>query len=173
MGAAPAFVEWVEGKTWPEIYNTCEHGDRLLWLFNSFGNDKRLSVLVGAKCIEMLKQQMTEDHLIVLQALFDYGNGKITEEELNAFKDTAVAVLNTARKELQTPQREIGWAFVYTINGQSGAGAFSIAWGIRGEYLGRVDWSKYYDKAWDVMREAPKKMADIVREFIPIEKFNL
>ena len=80
---------WAKDKTWKEIYHTCCRGDWLLWLFQRTNpNDLQILALAKGYCaqtvLHLMIDQRSKD---AVQAAIDFGNGKITIEELNIAAD--------------------------------------------------------------------------------------
>ena len=73
-------------------WQNCNRGDWMLWLAKKLNvDDKKLTMakVMCAKQFEhLMKDQRSKD---ALQACFDYVNGKITREQLNAAADAAYA----------------------------------------------------------------------------------
>ena len=127
---------WAEGKTWRQVYDTCERGDWLMWLFEKTNpDDKRLKVLVGGHIANTVRHLMTDERSRnAVDVCIRYGIGEATDNELTAAR---VAVRDAAR-----------------------AAAWDAAWDAAG--------------AARVAKVASlKQSADIVRKYIPIEKFNI
>jgi len=54
--------KWAQGKSWPEIYNSCERGDWLCWLYDrSPGYDLRKLTLVKAYQAKQVEHLLTDN----------------------------------------------------------------------------------------------------------------
>jgi len=75
-------------KTVTAAWQNCERGDWMLWLAKKLGVDDKKLTMAKAMCAKqvehLMKDQRSKD---ALQACFDYVNGKITREQLNAADD--------------------------------------------------------------------------------------
>jgi len=73
-------------------WENCERGDWMLWLAKKLNVDDKKLTMAKAMCAKqvehLMKDQRSKD---ALQACFDYVNGKITREELDAAADAAAA----------------------------------------------------------------------------------
>jgi hypothetical protein len=86
-------VVWLAAQKNPaEAWKNCERGDWMLWLAKRFDIDDKKLTLTKAMCAKqvehLMKDQRSKD---ALQACFDYVNGKITREQLNAAAYAAAA----------------------------------------------------------------------------------
>ncbi len=76
-------VLWAGDKTIEEVVATCHRGDWLFWLAERIDIDKRLLTLeAGHSAATVLHLMTEEDSRKGVQAAIDYGEGRITEEEL-------------------------------------------------------------------------------------------
>ena len=67
-------------------WQNCERGDWMLWIAKKLNVDDKKLTMAKAMCAKqvehLMKDQRSKD---ALQACFDYVNGKITREQLNAY----------------------------------------------------------------------------------------
>ena len=91
-------VLWAGDKTIEEVVATCHRGDWLLWLAERIGIDKRpLTLAAGHGAATVLHLMTEEDSRKGVQAAIDYGEGRITEEELvKAASAACTATYNAA-----------------------------------------------------------------------------
>jgi hypothetical protein len=85
--------EWMKAqKNSTEAWKNCERGDWMLWIAKKLKVDDKKLTMAKAMCAKqvehLMKDQRSKD---ALQACFDYVNGKITREELNAAYAAAYA----------------------------------------------------------------------------------
>jgi hypothetical protein len=78
--------EWMKTqKNATEAWKNCKRGDWMLWLAKKLNVDDKKLTMAKAMCAKqvehLMKDQRSKD---ALQACFDYVNGKITREKLNA-----------------------------------------------------------------------------------------
>ena len=97
LDACKPAVEWAADKTWPEIFETCQRGDWLLWLFRKVNvNDKRLLTLAKGHCANTVRHLMKDERSIrAVDAAIAYGNNEITDNELAAAYAAAYAAADT------------------------------------------------------------------------------
>ena len=95
-------------KTILSAWQNCERGDWMLWLAKKLNiDDKKLTMAkaICAKQVEhLMKDQRSKD---ALQACFDYVNGKITREELNAAAYAADAAYAAAAYAAADKQNKV------------------------------------------------------------------
>ena len=138
---------WAAEKNFEEIYNTCYRGDWLLWLFVRINpNDLQLLTLAKGHCANTVRHLMKDERSInAVDAAINFGNGLKTLGKLNA------SAANSA----------------YSAANSTANAAYYAAY----------DASAAYDAANSAASAAKKEnqqlTADIVRKYIPIEKFNV
>ena len=93
--------KWAEGKSWPEIYSTCERADWLLWLFVRVNPDSvRERVLAAGRCAETVKHLMTDNRSIrAVEAAIAFGLGEISRGDLSAWAAAAEEATSAAAAE--------------------------------------------------------------------------
>ena len=90
LGACREAVEWAKGKNLKTVWETCEHGDWLLWLVgNMVGTTNwpthKQVVLAACACAETSLKYVPKDELRPKQAIDTvrrWANGKATIEEV-------------------------------------------------------------------------------------------
>jgi len=171
------FKRWAADKTWQEVYETCERGDWLLWLFEkTTPKEERLLVLVCGHCANIIRRLMKDERsLAAVDAAIAYGEGKINKEELTYVGYAAFSAANAAR-DSKVHGRDLDWtiarvaAYVvqvpdndscfYTLDVAADAAAlYASDAGAAAEYNERAAYRR--------------KSADIIRKYIPIGKFNI
>lgn len=97
---------WAEGKTWKEIYNTCDRGDWLLWLFyktmqHDSEVDFKLLVEAKAKCANTVRHLMKDARSTnAIDVCFAFVAGNASRQDLkNAAAAAYAAYADAARKE--------------------------------------------------------------------------
>lgn len=96
--ACPEAKEWAKNKSWQEIFNTCEKGEWLLWLFarTNPGNLKEIT-LVKAHIANTVRHLITDDRSKnAIDVAIMFGNGEATKEELDAAANAAAYAANAA-----------------------------------------------------------------------------
>ena len=86
INACGPAIKWVGDMDFATAWQTCERGDWMLWLMQKAKLcDMRTLTLAKARCAETVKRLMKDPRsLAALQAAFDFAEGRITEEELEA-----------------------------------------------------------------------------------------
>lgn len=139
LNACEEAREWANGKTWPEIFETCHRGDWLLWLFKRV-NQNDLKELTRAKghCALTVRHLMKDATSInACDAALKFADGLITKEELK----TAAAAANAA-------------ATAYAASASASAAAAAAAANAA---------------AASARIKNQKETADICRKYLPIE----
>lgn len=160
-------IEWVGERSWVEVYNKCERGDWLLWLYTktmkSDEESLRLLVLAKGHCVYTIAHLMKDKRSIAaIYAAISFGEGKISKKELKiAAKDARNAAWDATYfatdSDSITAAYAAAGAFAASYTGSNSAGSYAAA----ATYAA----GKTYENL--------KQTADIVRKYIPIEKFNL
>jgi len=97
LNACRPAVEWAADKTWPEIFETCQRGDWLLWLFRKTTDNKRLLTLAKGHCANTVRHLMKDERSIkAVDAAIAYGNNEIWDSELAAAYAAASAAAYAA-----------------------------------------------------------------------------
>ncbi len=144
-------------KTYLSAWANCERGDWMLWIAKKLKvDDKKLTMakVMCAKQVEhLIRDQRSKD---ALQACFDYVNGKITRDELNAAANTA-------------------YAYAYDA---ADAAAYAAAYDAAYDAAADAAADAYADAAYDAYGDAAaaaartqslRKSADICRQYLSIE----
>jgi hypothetical protein len=155
--------QWAKGKSWQEVYDTCDMADWLLWLFiRSNPDDARLRVLAAARCANAVRSLMKDERSIkAVDVALRYGIGDATNDELNAARDAAYAAALAAA---YAAARDAAYA---------AARAAAAA-----AYVALAAYAAARDAAYAAARAAAEagltiNFADIVRETLPINIWNV
>ena len=83
--------KWAAGKTWEEVYNTCDRGEWLCWLFwRTNPEDKRLLTLVKGLQANEIRFLLKDDRSINrVDTVIAYGKGEATDDDLRTAADDA------------------------------------------------------------------------------------
>ena len=86
-------IVWSKGKTIQQVWETCHRGDWMLWLYSRTNpGDLRLLILAKGHCANTVRHLMNDQRsLDAVDAAIDFGNNKISIEELNSFNAAAYA----------------------------------------------------------------------------------
>ena len=90
MNACDTAMEWQEGKSLEEVWNTCHRGDWMLWLLRkSEPQDNRILYLVAGHCANTVRHLMKDERSIAgVDAAIAYGEGRI---DINQIRTAAAA----------------------------------------------------------------------------------
>jgi len=100
LNACNEAKEWVENKSIDEAVAACHRGDWLLWLAHKIKIDKKNLALAKGHCANTVRHLMKDDRSIAaVDAAIKYGNGEISENELNAAYAAAYAAAAAAAAE--------------------------------------------------------------------------
>ncbi|MBK8150844.1 MAG: hypothetical protein IPK58_22235 [Acidobacteria bacterium] len=189
LAACPEAREWAKGKTWTEIYSTCERGDWLLWLFvRTNPRNKRLRTLAAGRCANTVRHLMTDPRsLAIADAAIAYGEGRIgiaalhkAREESSAATAAAVAVARAAEAARAPEWDSVEWAAAAAAWAAEAPAWDSVEWAAATnaavETAIAVEWAaarESADAAWAARKANQRETADIVRSLIPIEKWKV
>jgi hypothetical protein len=156
--------QWAEGKSWQEVYDTCDRVDWLLWLFvRSNPDDKRLRVLATARCANAVRSLMTDERSInAVDVALRYGIGDATDGELQVTTRTALAAY-AAEADAAAAAAYAAYAAAYAAYAANAAyAALAAAAAAAAAYAARAA-----DAGLTI------NFADIVRETLPINIWNV
>jgi hypothetical protein len=166
LNACEEAIEFAKTKSsWQEVYSECDRGDWLLWLFAKTNpDDVRLLILAKGKCAETVKHLMKDERsTAAVEAAISYGEGKISKKELKEFAtaahdahDARAAIAFAAAAHADTAAAYA--AFAAFAAADADADAYTVA-----------EAAAYAS----TRKEKLKQAADIVRNVIKIEQFNL
>ncbi len=178
---------WSEGKSWKEVYKECHRGDWLIWLFKKTTNaDKRLRALVAGHCANTVRHLMENERSTnAVDVVIRFGNGLATEDELRNAADNAAAdnaaYANAAYAAAYAAADNAAYANAAYANAAYAAAnaayanaAYAAAYAAANAAYANAAYANAAYAAYDAAKKANQKQtADIVRKFIPIEKFNI
>ena len=151
--------EWAGDKTWPEIYKTCHRGDWLLWLFfntMNHNNEEHFTLLTHAKghCANTVRHLMEDQRSIdAVEAAINYSGDK------EVLKNAASAAYASASAA------DASASAAYAASASAAYASASAAYA-----------SAYAASASAAYAAKTKNQlltANIVRQYIPIEKWNI
>ena len=153
LNACDAAIKWAEGKSWQEIFDTCHRGDWLLWLhFRTNKDDLQIRTLAKGHCANTVRHLMKDKRSIAaVDMAISYGNGFATLAELKYAADAAYAAA----------------AYAYA------AAAYVVDATADAAYVAYVASVAYVADATAAKTQNQLQTADIVRQYIPIEKWNI
>lgn len=179
-GACEAAVRWSSGKSWDEVYNTCDRGDWLMWLFEKTNHsllDEILKCKVAGEVVNTLR-----DYLIRNESIVAVDTAMNIEAELSSSKnpqrlfDIRIAA-NQVSLEVASGKSKFSYpaeaAYLATYNGL-GVNVNNHA---KSDSIMCVNLACYYIEELGDSEQAKKdsqiKSADIFRKHISIETFNI
>ena len=155
LGACSQAKEWAKDKTWEEVYNTCERGDWLCWLFaRTNPDDLKLLTLVKGHQANLVRHLMTDERsLKAVDTAIAFGEGRATIEQLSAAAYAAYAAADAADA-------------AYAAYAAADAAGTAYAAYAAADAAGTDDDD-------DARVGTLRKCADIVRQYIPIKLWNV
>ena len=98
LNACSSAVEYVKTqKSAVLAWQNCERGDWMLWIAKKLNVDDKKFTMAKAMCAKQIEHLMQDQRSKdALQACFDYVNGKITREQLNAAAAAAAYAADAA-----------------------------------------------------------------------------
>ena len=149
---------WAQGKTFEEVYTTCERGEWLNWLFARTNpeDDKLLTLVKGHQANTVRHLMKDERSHKAVDTAIAYGEGRATEEELSRVA-IAVNAYATYTSYADSAARD-------AVNVVSGDSAGSAA---------RAAYSDAAYAAYAAEQANQKLTADIFRKYISIDKFKI
>ena len=156
LNACKPAMEWAGDKTWKEIFETCHRGDWLLWLFHhtKTNSEEDFALLTIAKghCANTVRHLMKDSRSIhAVDIAMSYNGDRIALKDAADASAAADAAYTTA-----------------TATAAADASAAADAAAAFAAY------AAYADADADAARTKNQLLtADIVRNYIPIEKWNI
>ena len=180
---------WAADKSWKEVYNTCDRGDWLLWLFKKTNpDDLKLLTLAKGHCANTVRYLMKDERSIkAVDASIAFGLGEITKDELDAAAAYAAAAYAAAYPAYAAVAAyAAAYAAVAADDAAYAAYAAAAAAAVAAadaavaaaDAAAAAVAAAVADAAVAAAYPAAKKQnqqqtADIVRKYISIEKFNI
>jgi hypothetical protein len=179
---------WAADKSWQEVYDTCDRGDWLLWLFrNTNPDDLQLLTLAKGHCANTVRHLLEDERSIkAIDAAIAFGLGEINKDELDAAADAAAAAAADAAAAAAADAAYAAAVATYAAAVATYAAAYAAAAAYvaaaaaaDAAYAAAVAAADAADAAAVAAADAAAKKenqqqtADIVRKYISIEKFNI
>lgn len=162
LRACNVAMSWASGKSWSEVYTTCDKANWLLWLYcRTKRFDNRKYVLAKASCALLIKKNLPQSFQDAIDVAIKFGNGEGTEEEID---ELYRKLINEQDKLLATGEiaTALGTdAVIYMLRKST---IFTSVW----------DAAVAHNENSDVkLSDTLKMMSYIVREVIPFEDWDL
>jgi predicted metal-binding transcription factor (methanogenesis marker protein 9) len=161
--------EWAAGKTWEEVYTTCNRGDWLLWLFKKTNPTKvREITLAKGNCANLARQWMKDKRSTdAVDMAIRFGEGNATGEELAAAAaDATYAAYAAADAYADADDAD-------DADAAATDAAADAAYAAADAYASAAaDAADAYADA-DARKESLQKSADICRKYLPIEIWEI
>jgi len=162
--------EWAKGKTFVEIYTTCDRGDWLCWLFSRTNHeDVQLLTLVKGHQANTVRHLMKDARsLKAVDTAIAFGEGRATREELSEAAAAAwaayIVAYNADAASYAANYAAAAYAAFYAANA-----ADPTFTALAACYAASV-----YNTAVEAARQANRQLtADIFRKYISIDKFKI
>lgn len=173
-----------------EAWQACPRGDWMLWLAKKTGCDLRALTLAKAHCAATVKHLMKNEHslrsLRVLQAAFDFADGKISQDDLANVYDADVAAdvaYNTALGAYEDA-KDVAYAYAtyaaYSTAADAAADPYACsyapAYAACNAVAAYADYNTTAVAAYvgqavhDARFKNQKQTADICRRYLPMPK---
>jgi hypothetical protein len=155
LNACNSAMDWANGKTWEEVYNTCHRGDWLLWLFKKTNpDDLRRITLAKGHCAATVIHLMKSDRSInAIKVAIAYGEGNASKQDLNLAAGYAGAAY-------------AGAAYAAAYAGAAYAADAAAAAAAAAGYAGAAGYAA-------AKLQNQKETADICRKYLPINIWNI
>jgi len=158
--------KWAAGKTFEDVYATCDRGDWLCWLFFRTNQaDKRPLTLVKGLQANQVRHLMKPVSIAAVDAAIAFGRGEITEQDLYAYAAAAADAAYAAAADAAYAA-----AAAYADAAAACAAAAAYAAAAAAAYAAAAT---AYAAAYTSARAAIlARSAEIFRENIPLEIIN-
>ena len=173
LNACEEAQDWAQGKTFFEVYTTCERGEWLCWLFAKTNpeDDKLLTLAKGHQANTVRHLMTDERSLTAVDTAIAFGEGRATKEELRNAEDAADAAYFAAAAIYAACARA---AFASACACASGASYAAAAASASARAYSSYAAEAADDAAVEAAEQANQKLtADIFRKYISIEKFKI
>ena len=169
---------WAQGKTFEEVYTTCERGEWLCWLFAKTNHeDVQLLTLVKGHQANTVRHLMKDERsLKAVDTAIAFGEGRVTREELRNAADAAwVATAASDARYAADAARAEAWAawaasaaYAATARGAIYASDAAIDAGAAARSA-----AGSYAASYAAEQANQQQTADIFRKYISIDKFKI
>ena len=166
--------DWAKGKTFEEVYTTCERGEWLNWLFSRTNpEDIQLLTLVKGHQANTVRHLMIDERSReAVDIAIKFGEGRATKEELRNAEDAADAAYAAAAVGDYAACARA--AFTSACSCAADASYASAAAASAARATARYAAEAADDAAVEAAEQANQKLtADIFRKYISIDKFKI
>ena len=173
LNACKEATEWAGDKTWEEVYNTCERGDWLLWLFaRTNPEDFQLLILAKAHCANTVRHLMVDERSKnAVDVAIAFGLGKATREELAAAY-AASAAASAAAYAAYAASASYAAAYAAAYASASYAAAYAASASYAAAYASYAA-SAAASASYAARKKNQLLTADICRLYLPINIWNV
>ena len=169
--------EWAQGKTFEEVYTTCDRGDWLCWLFSRTNpEDIQLLTLVKGHQANTVRHLMTDERSIkAVETAIAFGEDRATREELrNAEEAADAAYFAAAARYADCARAAFTSACACATETSYAAAAASASASAARAYSSYAAEAADRDAIYDAAEQANRQLtADIFRKYISIDKFKI
>ena len=194
LNACKGARDWAQGKTFEEVYTTCERGEWLNWLFaRTNPEDDKLLTLAKGHQANTVRHLMTDERsLTAVDTAIAFGEGRATKEELSraaayiyaAYTAAAADAGYAAAADAGYAAEDASYFSVWAARAAADAAdaddaawaaaeaAWAAAWAacIADDAAAAVAWAAEAARARQSNRQLT---AEIFRKYISIEKFKI
>jgi hypothetical protein len=171
LKACEEAITWAGDKTWPEIFETCHRGDWLLWLFfntMNHNNEEHFTLLTHAKghCANTVRHLMADKRSIdAVDAAINYNGDR---QALKQAAYAAAFAVDSAYAYAYAAADSAAFADSAAADAADAAYAAAAA-----AFADSAAADSAYAAAADARASNQLSTANIVRQYIPIEKWNI
>ena len=172
--ACDAGYEFAKDLTLKQFLETCPRGDWILWLFRrSNPRDRKLRVLVAAHCANTVRHLMKDERSTkAVDTAIAYGEGRSTIELLDVAAAAADAAADAAAADAYAYAAAADAdAYAAATATAAAADADATAAAYAAATAAAADVAYAYADA--ERKKNRKQTADICREYLPIELWNI
>jgi len=170
INACEEALNWLGNKTLQEAFATCERADWMLWAYAKLYPDN-LQELTLAKghCVNTIRHLMKDEHRInAIDAAIQFGEGKISKEELNAAASAAAYAAAFASAAADAAGYAAYAAAYYAAAAYADAAAAATR--VAAAYYAAAAYADAADAATRVAarKQSLKEQADICRKYLTL-----
>ena len=183
LNAFSEIIEWAADKSWVDVYTNCQRGDWLSWLYAKTNpDDLKGFILANGLCANQVRHLMRDERsTIAIDAAISFGRGEISVDDLEDASHDAINAYNlipyapkhraafcSAYAAAYASNTALDKPFFAFINGVC-ATTVAAAYAAYADASHVEPWAAYIT----AREQYRNKTADIIREILPIEKWNV
>ena len=170
LDACKEAIIWAGDKDFKTVYETCERGDWLLWLYaRTNKDDLRRLTLAKAHCANTVRDLMNDKRSTdAIDIAILFGEGKATLEQLNAASLASYAA-DAANAAYSSASFAANAASAANSSASLADAADAAYYASSASYTA----SSLASYAAAAQKQNQQLTADICRKYLPIENFNI